>query len=121
MKKRISVLNLALALSLLIPAPPSANAQETTRKEHRRMNWAENLPESVRNFHGKRFTVLHYHTQHETGHHPKPGTKKEIEAIRSAVRGNKWLTAELRARKIIPEDIQWVERTMNGSLIFYIK
>ncbi len=77
MKKRISVLNLAIALSLLILAQPSANAQETTRKEHRRMNWAENLPESVSRFHGKRFTVLYYHTQHGTGHHPKPGTKKK--------------------------------------------
>lgn len=77
MKKRISVLNLAIAPVTLILAQPSANAQETTRKEHRRMNWAENLPESVSKFHGKRFTVLYYHTQHETGHHPKPGTKKK--------------------------------------------
>lgn len=121
MKKWISVLNLAIALSLLIPAPRSPNAQETTRKEHRRMNWAENLPKSVRDFQGKRFTVLSYHTQHETGHRPKPGTNKEIEAIRSAVRANKWLAAELKARKIRPDDIQWVEKTMNGSLIFYIK
>ena len=37
MKKRISVLNLAIALSLLILAQPSANAQEMTRKEHRRI------------------------------------------------------------------------------------
>jgi len=121
MKKGVLVSNLAIALSLLIPAALPASAQETARQKHRRMNWPENLPESVRDFHGKRFTVLSYHTQHETGHHPDPGTAKEVETIRDAVRANKWLVAELKARKLKPGDIQWVERTANGSMIFYIK
>lgn len=121
MKTLVSVSNIVIALSLLSPTAYSANAQETTRQEHRRMNWPENLARSVREFHGKRFTVVSYDTQHETGHHPDPGTAREVEAIRSAVRANNWLVAELKARRLRPDDIQWVARTANGSLIFYIR
>jgi hypothetical protein len=64
-----------IAIAAVMAAPVSA---QQDRKEYRRMNWAENLPEAVRIYHGKRFTVVSYRTATETGHHPTPGDAQQV-------------------------------------------
>lgn len=117
-------MKLALAIAMTIAAATvtalPAGAQES-RKEHRRMNWAENLPEAVKAYHGKRFSVVSYRTAHEIGAVPTPGSAKEVEAIRSAARSNKWLVGQLKAKTLTPNDIEWVTRARNGNLTFYVE
>ncbi|MBB3316706.1 hypothetical protein FHT77_002587 [Rhizobium sp. BK181] len=117
MRKLVIVLGIAVST---IPTAVLAAAQQT-RQEHRRMNWSENLPTYVRTYHGKRLSVVSYRTAHETGAHPSPGDAQHVNAIRSAARQNKWLVDQLRAKKLTPNDIEWVMRARNGNMIFYVE
>jgi hypothetical protein len=112
------VIATAIAIAAVMAAPVSA---QQDRKEYRRMNWAANLPEAVRTYHGKRFTVVSYRTAVETGHHPTPGDAQQVKAIQAAARSNKWLVGQLKAKKLTPNDIEWVTRARNGNMIFYIE
>jgi spermidine/putrescine-binding protein len=107
-----------IAIAAVMAAPVSA---QQDRKEHRRMNWAENLPEAVRTYHGKRFTIVSYNTAVETGAVHTPGKPEEVKAIRAAARSNKWLVDQLKAKKRTPNDIEWVTRSRNGNLVFYVE
>lgn len=120
MKTFALAVRIAAAAAMVMPTVIPVSAQQTTRQEYRRMNWAENLPEAVRTYHDKRFTVISYSNAHETGHHPSPGTAQQVEAIRAAARANKWLVAQLKARKLTPNKIEWVTRARNGNMVFYI-
>lgn len=116
-------LPLALAIAIsTITVSVQADAQQN-RREYRRMNWSENLPEAVRTYHDKRFTVVSYRIADfsETGRHPPQGSEKDVEAIRAAARANKWLVGKLKTKKLTPNDIQWVTRARNGNLTFYVE
>lgn len=93
------------------------------RREYRRMNWSENLPEAVRTYHDRRFTIVSYRVADfsETGSHPQPGSDEHVKAIRDAIRSNKWLVAQLKTKKLKPNDIEWVTRARNGNMTFYTK
>ncbi|MHC2364633.1 hypothetical protein [Rhizobium leguminosarum] len=93
------------------------------RREYRRMNWSENLPEAVRTYHSKRFTIVSYRIADfsETGAHPRAGSAEHVAAIRAAIRSNKWLVAQLKAKKLTPNDIEWVTRARNGNMTFYVE
>ncbi|MBW9118398.1 hypothetical protein JNB88_32895 [Rhizobium cauense] len=106
-------------ISTLVPAL-QVDAQQT-RREYRRMNWSESLPEYVRTYHGSRLSVVSYRTAHETGSHPSPGDERHVKAIRAAARQNKWLVAQLKAKKLTPDDIEWVMRARNGNMVFYVE
>jgi len=113
---------LAVVLGIVISAAALAqpvDAQQT-RREYRRMNWSDSLPDYVRTYHGKRLSVVSYRTAHETGAHPSPGDAQHVRAIRDAARQNKWLVGQLNAKKLTPNDIEWVIRARNGNMVFYV-
>ncbi len=117
------MIKLAAVLGIVIPAAMSAYPvdAQTTRQEYRRMNWSENLPDYVRTYHGKRISVVSYSTAVETGAHPSPGDEKHVKQIRDAARQNKWLVGQLKAKKLTPDDIEWVMRARNGNMVFYVE
>lgn len=96
---------------------------QQTRREYRRMNWSESLPEAVRTYHDRRFTIVSYRTASfsETGSHPNQGSEEHVKAIRDAIRANKWLLAQLKTKKLTPNDIEWAVRARNGNMTFYVK
>jgi hypothetical protein len=112
------VLATGIAIAAVMAAPVGA---QQDRKEYRRMNWAENLPDAVKAYHGKRFSVVSYRTAIETGALHQPGKPDEVKAVRAAARSNKWLVEQLRAKKLTPDDIEWVTRARNGNLVFYVE
>ncbi|APO75286.1 hypothetical protein AM571_CH02477 [Rhizobium etli 8C-3] len=117
--------NPALAVGIVSAAAMMTSLEpvsaQQTRQEYRRMNWAENLPEAVRTFQNRRFTIVSYRTANETGHHPSPGSAQQVEAIRAAARSNQWLVGQLRAKRLTPNDIEWVTRARNGNMVFYVE
>jgi len=119
MKKLAVIIGIA---ALAATGVGSVQAQQD-RREFRRMNWSENLPEAVRTYHGKRLSVVSYRTASfsETGAHPSPGSAEHVQAIRAAARSNKWLVGQLKAKKLTPNDIEWVMRARNGNMVFYVK
>jgi hypothetical protein len=117
MRKFALAVAIAIAASMVAPV---AAQEPQTRKEYRRMNRPENLPASIKTFHNKRFTVLSYRTQEETGHHPSPGSAEQVAQIRSAIRSNKWLVEQLKVKKVTPSQILWAWRARNGNMVFYI-
>ncbi|MBB3593685.1 hypothetical protein FHX08_004088 [Rhizobium sp. BK529] len=116
MRKFALAIAIATAAPLVLPV-----AAEEARKEYRRMNWAENLPEYINSYQRKRFSVVSYHTAHEIGSVPSPGSDEHVKAIRAAIRSNPWLVQQLKARKLTPNDIEWATRARNGNLTFYIE
>ncbi|WP_223216533.1 hypothetical protein [Rhizobium mesosinicum] len=118
--KMVMVIGLAVITAAAGIAPVEA---QQTRREHRRMNWSENLPEAVRTYHDRRFTIVSYRIAgfSETGSHPSPGSDEQVKAIRDAIRANKWLIAQLKAKKLTANDIEWVSRARNGNMTFYTK
>lgn len=111
-------LAIAIASAALVAAPVDA---QQTRKEYRRMNWAENLPEHIRNYHDKRFSIVSFRTAVEVGAMPRPGSAEHVKEIRTAIRSNTWLVQQLKAKKLTPNQIEWVTRARNGNLTFYIE
>ena len=117
-KVALAVAILSVA-SIVVPAAAQQTSTQT-RKEYRRMNWPENLPASIKTFHNRRFTVVSYGMQNETGHHPSPGSAEQVAQIRSAIRSNKWLVEQLKAKKVTPSKVLWAWRARNGNMVFYI-
>lgn len=113
------VLAIAIATAASIVAPV-VGAQET-RKEFRRMNWAESLPGYVKTYHNKRFSIVSFRTAVEVGSMPTPGSDEHVQEIRKAIRSNAWLVQQLKAKKLTPNQIEWVTRARNGNLTFYIE
>jgi hypothetical protein len=118
---KIAVIIGIAALTAFAGALPIQAQQD--RREYRRMNWSENLPDAVRAYHGKRFTIVSYRIAgfSETGSHPQPGSEAHVDAIRAAIRENKWLVAQLKTKKLRPNDIEWASRARNGNMTFYTK
>ncbi|CCM78569.1 hypothetical protein [Rhizobium mesoamericanum] len=116
-------LALTIGIAALVAAGVGSAEAQQDRREFRRMNWSESLPEAVRTYHGKRLSIVSYRTASfsETGAHPSPGSAQHVEAIRAAARSNKWLVGQLKAKKLTPNDIEWVMRARNGSMVFYVK
>lgn len=112
------VLAIAISTAALVVAPVDA---QQTRKEYRRMNWAENLPEHIKNYHDKRFSIVSFRTAVEVGAMPSPGSEEHVKEIRAAIRSNTWLVQQLKAKKLAPNQIEWVTRARNGNLTFYIE
>ncbi|EJC83218.1 hypothetical protein Rleg4DRAFT_4958 [Rhizobium leguminosarum bv. trifolii WSM2297] len=114
-------ISLLLGFSTIVSAWP-VQSQET-RREYRRMNWNESLPETIRTYKGKRLTVVSYRTAEfsETGSHPRQGSEEHVKAIRDAARANKSLVAQLKQKKLSPNDIEWAVKARNGNLIIYVK
>jgi hypothetical protein len=112
---------LGIAITIATVACP-VDAQQT-RREYRRMNWSESLPEYVRTYHGKRLSIVSYRTANfsETGSHPSPGSAQHQKAIRDAAKSNKWLVGQLKAKGLKPDDIEWVMRARNGNMVFYVE
>ncbi|MFS8148598.1 hypothetical protein [Rhizobium sp. BR 249] len=113
-----------IALAILIATAASVAAPvdaQQTRKEYRRMNWAENLPEHIKNYHDKRFSIVSFRTAVEVGAMPRPGSEEHVKEIRTAIRSNTWLVQQLKAKKLTPNQIEWVTRARNGNLTFYIE
>ncbi|EJJ31155.1 hypothetical protein [Rhizobium sp. CF142] len=116
MRKFALAIAIATAASLVTPV----GAQQS-RKEFRRMNWAENLPEHIRAYHDKRFSIVSFRTAVEVGAMPRPGSAEHVKEIRTAIRSNPWLVQQLKAKKLTPDQIEWVTRARNGNLTFYIE
>ncbi|MGR9060240.1 hypothetical protein ACU8NH_31035 (plasmid) [Rhizobium leguminosarum] len=118
--KMAMIIGLAVITAASGIAPVEA---QQSRREFRRMNWSENLPEAVRTYHERRFTIVSYRTADfsETGSHPTQGSEEHVKAIRDAIRANKWLTAQLKTKKLTANDIEWVSRARNGNMTFYTK
>ncbi|MFC5755983.1 hypothetical protein [Rhizobium sp. GCM10022189] len=113
-------LAIVIATAASIVAPAVVGAQET-RKEFRRMNWAESLPGHIRTYHDKRFSIVSFRTAVEVGSMPTPGSDEHVQEIRKAIRSNAWLVQQLKAKKLSPNQIEWVTRARNGNLTFYIE
>jgi len=105
--KMAMIIGLAVFTAAAGIAPVEA---QQNRREYRRMNWSENLPEAVRTYHDRRFTIVSYRMADfsETGSHPKQGSEEHVKAIRDAIRANKWLAASSRPRSL-------PRTTSNGS------
>lgn len=116
MRKFALAIAIATAASLVTPVGAQQN-----RKEFRRMNWAENLPEHIRTYHDKRFSIVSFRTAVEVGAMPRPGSAEHVKEIRAAIRSNAWLVQQLKAKKLTPNQIEWVTRARNGNLTFYIE
>jgi hypothetical protein len=118
--KMAMIIGLAVFTAAAGIAPVEA---QQDRREYRRMNWSEKLPEAVRTYHDRRFTIVSYRVAgfSETGSHPQPGGEEHVKAIRDAIRTNKWLVAQLKAKKLTANDIEWVSRARNGNMTFYTK
>ncbi len=116
MRKLALAIAIATAASIVTPV----GAQET-RKEFRRMNWAESLPGHIRTYHNKRFSIVSFRTAVEVGSMPTPGSDEHVKEIRTAIRSNAWLVQQLKAKKLTPDKIEWVTRARNGNLTFYIE
>ncbi len=118
--KRLAIV---LGIAMLAVAGNNPLQAQQDRREYRRMNWSDSLPEAVRTYHGKRLSVVSYRIADfaETGAHPSPGSAAHVEAIRAAARSNKWLVQQLKAKKLTPNDIEWVMRARNGNMVFYVK
>ncbi|ARO31247.1 hypothetical protein NXC14_CH03342 [Rhizobium sp. NXC14] len=118
--KMAMIIGLAVVTAAAGIAPVEA---QQTRREYRRMNWSENLPDAVRAYHDRRFTIVSYRVADfsETGSHPTPGSEEHVKAIRDAIRSNKWLVAQLKTKKLTANDIEWVSRARNGNMTFYTK
>jgi hypothetical protein len=113
----------ALAIAIVTAASivaPVVGAQEN-RKEFRRMNWAESLPGHIKTYHDKRFSIVSFRTAVEVGSMPRPGSAEHVQEIRKAIRSNAWLVQQLKAKKLTPNQIEWVTRARNGNLTFYIE
>lgn len=115
MRKFILATVIATVASITAPV---VGAQES-RKEFRRMNWAENLPEHIRTYHNKRFSIVSFRTAVEVGSMPTPGSDEHVKEIRAAIRSNTWLVQQLKVKKLTPNQIEWVTRARNGNLTFY--
>jgi hypothetical protein len=111
---------LAIAIATAASVVTPVDAQQN-RKEFRRMNWAENLPEHIRTYHDKRFSIVSFRTAVEVGAMPRPGSAEHVKEIRTAIRANQWLVQQLKAKKLTPNQIEWVTRARNGNLTFYIE
>ncbi|MBX4908455.1 MULTISPECIES: hypothetical protein [Rhizobium] len=111
-------LAIAIATAALVAAPVDA---QQTRKEYRRMNWAESLPGHIKTYHNKRFSIVSFRTAVEVGSMPSPGSEEHVKEIRAAIRSNTWLVQQLKAKKLTPNQIEWVTRARNGNLTFYIE
>ena len=116
MRKFALAIAIAAAASVVTPV-----AAQQARKEYRRMNWAENLPEHIRTYHDKRFSIVSFRTAVEVGAMPRPGSAEHVKEIRTAIRANQWLVQQLKAKKLTPNQIEWVTRARNGNLTFYIE
>ena len=116
MRKFALAIAIATAASVVTPVDAQQN-----RKEFRRMNWAENLPEHIRTYHDKRFSSDSFRTAVEVGAMPRPGSAEHVKEIRTAIRANQWLVQQLKAKKLTPNQIEWVTRARNGNLTFYIE
>ncbi len=116
-------IGLMTIISLLVVMDAIPLQAQQDRREFRRMNWSESLPDAVRTYHGKRISIVSYRTASfsETGSHPSPGSAQHVEAIRAAARSNKWLVGQLRAKRLTPNDIEWVWRARNGNMVFYVE
>ncbi|MBX5214445.1 MULTISPECIES: hypothetical protein [unclassified Rhizobium] len=111
-------LAIAIATAALVAAPVDA---QQSRKEYRRMNWAESLPGHIKTYHNKRFSIVSFRTAVEVGSMPSPGSEEHVKEIRAAIRSNTWLVQQLKAKKLTPNQIEWVTRARNGNLTFYIE